>query len=207
MISKRDIEKVFPADEFSGVGMAGVMGIGLEFVRLFQTELEHYEKIEGETLSVEGKAQRLAVMVRMNMVAAFQGLAAVPVFVGYDKGKGKSRIFGFDITGSLHEEHDFYSVGSGSVFARGALKKLYRPGLSETEAVRIVAEALYDAADDDSATGGPDLGRRIFPSVALITDDGFAALDAGEVERQVMEVLLARGYPYGGTQAMALGPE
>ncbi|HEX6148373.1 proteasome subunit beta [Nocardioides sp.] len=172
VIAQRDIEKVFPADEYSIVGIAGTAGIGVELVRLFQTELEHYEKIEGITLSMDGKANRLAALIRANLGLAMQGLAAVPLFAGYDLVQDQGRIFSYDVTGGRYEETAFHSVGSGSLFARGALKKLYRDDLSQTEVVEVVVQALYDAADDDSATGGPDLTRRIFPVVHLVTRDG-----------------------------------
>src|SRR5687768_8762701 len=151
VIAQRDIEKVFPADEFSAVGIAGSAGIAVEMVRLFQTELEHYEKIEGITLSMAGKANRLAALIRSNLGMAMQGLAVVPLFAGFDHATGGGRIFSYDVTGGRYEETAFHSVGSGSLFARGALKKLYRDDLSETDCVMAVVQALYDAADDDSA--------------------------------------------------------
>jgi proteasome beta subunit len=189
MISKRDAEKVFRSDEFSAMAIAGVFAIGIEFVRLFQVELEHYEKMEGRALSLEGKANRLAKMVRDNLGPAMQGLAVVPLFTGYDEETGVGRIFSYDVAGGPYEEHRFYSIGSGSIFARGSLKKLYRDGMSPSEAVVACVQALYDAADDDSATGGPDLTRQIFPIVATITDDGFRRLpdsEAAEVAEQVV---------------------
>ena len=191
MIAQRDIEKVFRSDEFSCVGIAGTAGIGLEMVRLFQVELEHYEKLEGRALSLEGKANRLATMVRGNLGAAMQGLVAVPLFAGYEEETDAGRIFSYDPTGGRYEEQPFYSVGSGSVFARGSMKKLYRSGMSVDDTVLACMQALYDAADDDSATGGPDLARRIFPNVAIVTGDGFRRLsdtEAGEVAE-----LVARG--------------
>jgi len=172
IIAQRDIEKVFPADEFSCVGIAGSAGLAVEMVRLFQTELEHYEKIEGSTLSLDGKANRLAALIRSNLAMAMQGLAVVPLFAGFDLSRQQGRIFSYDVTGGRYEETSFHSVGSGSLFARGSLKKLYRDDLSEIQCVQAVVEALYDAADDDSATGGPDLTRRIFPVVHVITGDG-----------------------------------
>ena len=178
MIAKRDVEKVFRSDEFSGMGYAGTGSVGIEFVRLFQVELEHYEKMEGRSLSLEGKANRLAFMVRGNLGAAMQGLVVVPLFVGYDEDAGQGRIFSYDVAGGPYEEQRFYSIGSGSLFARGALKKLYADGMSAADAVLACVQALYDAADDDSATGGPDLPRRIFPVVATITADGFRKLPA-----------------------------
>jgi proteasome beta subunit len=172
IIAQRDIEKVFPADEFSCVGIAGAAGLAVEMVRLFQTELEHYEKIEGTTLSTDGKANRLAALIRSNLGMAMQGLAVVPLFAGYDLTVDQGRIFSYDVTGGRYEETAFHAVGSGSLFARGSLKKLYREDLDEEGCVTAVIQALYDAADDDSATGGPDLTRRIFPVVQVITADG-----------------------------------
>jgi proteasome beta subunit len=172
IIAQRDIEKVFPADEYSAVGIAGTAGLAVELVRLFQTELEHYEKIEGTTLSMDGKANRLAALIRANLGMAMQGLAVVPLFAGFDLVAGQGRIFSYDVTGGRYEETAFHSVGSGSLFARGSLKKLYRDDLNAEECVTATVQALYDAADDDSATGGPDLTRRIFPVVQVITAAG-----------------------------------
>jgi proteasome beta subunit len=189
MISKRDAEKVFRSDEFSAMAIAGVFAIGLEFVRLFQVELEHYEKMEGRALSLEGKANRLAKMVRDNLGPAMQGLAVVPLFTGYDEETGVGRIFSYDVAGGPYEEHRYFSIGSGSIFAKGSLKKLYRDDMSVSDTVLACVQALYDAADDDSATGGPDLTRQLFPIVATITDDGFRRLpdsEAAEVAEQVV---------------------
>ncbi len=189
MIAQRDIEKVFRSDEFSCVGIAGVAGVGIELVRLFQVELEHYEKLEGRALSLEGKANRLATMVRGNLGAAMQGLVVVPLFAGYDEDSGAGRIFSYDPSGGRYEEHRFHSIGSGSVFARGSLKKLYREGLPAQDAVVVCMQALYDAADDDSATGGPDLTRGIYPIVVTVTTDGFRRLpeaEAGQVAQAVV---------------------
>ena len=192
MIAKRDVEKVFRSDEFSGMGYAGTGSLGIEFVRLFQVELEHYEKMEGRSLSLEGKANRLAFMVRGNLGAAMQGLVVVPLFVGYDEDGGRGRIFSYDVAGGPYEEQRFHSIGSGSLFARGALKKLYTDGMSAADAVLACVQALYDAADDDSATGGPDLSRRIFPVVATITADGFRKLPAAEAEQIAEQVVRER---------------
>ena len=181
VIAQRDIEKVFPADEFSIVGIAGAAGLAVEMVGLFQVELEHYEKIEGAPLSLMGKANRLATMIRGNLGMAMQGLVVVPLFAGWDEPSEQGRIFSYDATGGRYEEHAFFSVGSGSMFARGSLKKLYRPDLTAAEASMAVIQALYDAADDDSATGGPDLTRRIFPVVLVATADGVDRVaDAGD---------------------------
>jgi len=181
IIANRDMQKVYPSDEFSVVGIAGSAGLAIELVRLFQVELEHYEKIEGTELSVDGKANRLAALIRGNLGLAMQGLAVVPMFAGYDLVHQRGRIFSYDVTGGRYEEQDFHSVGSGSVFARGALKKLYSTGMTEGDCVTAAVQALYDAADDDSATGGPDLTRRIFPVVYSVTADGHRRLDDAEV--------------------------
>src|SRR6185437_14871540 len=198
MIAQRDIEKVFPADEYSVVGIAGTAGIAVEMVKLFQVELEHYEKIEGVELSLDGKANRLATMIRGNLGLAMQGLAVVPLFAGYDADTDSGRIFSYDVTGGCYEERDHHGVGSGSLFARGALKKLWRPGLDATGAVRVSLEALYDAADDDSATGGPDLGRRIWPVVATLDSDGFRRLGDDELTGLIEQLVARRvGNPGG----------
>ncbi len=173
MIAHREMEKVFPADDYSCVGIAGTAGIAVELVRLFQVELEHYEKIEGALLSLDGKANRLSNMLRNNLGLAMQGLAVVPLFAGFDLVRRQGRIFSYDVTGGRYEEHEFHSIGSGSLFARGSMKKRWRPGLSANDAVQVVVEALHDAADDDSGTGGADLVRQIFPVVAMVTVDGF----------------------------------
>ncbi|WP_250444780.1 proteasome subunit beta [Actinotalea sp. C106] len=187
MIASRHIEKVFPADEYSAVGIAGTAGLALELVRLFQLELEHYEKIEGSLLSLDGKANRLATMIRGSLGLAMQGLAVVPLFGGYDLSREVGRIFSYDVTGGRYEETDFHAVGSGAVFARGSLKKLWWAGMAEHDAVRTAVHALVDAADDDSATGGPDSTRRIWPVVATVTARGYhrvedAALAAAHAE-------------------------
>jgi proteasome beta subunit len=173
MIASRQMDKVFPADDYSVIGVAGTAGIAVELVRLFQLELEHYEKIEGALLSLDGKANRLATMLRSNLGLAMQGLTVIPLFAGYDLGRSAGRIFSYDITGGRYEEHEHHSVGSGAVFARGSLKKRWQPGLGQDDAVSIAVEALVDAADDDSATAGPDRAREIWPLVATVTFAGY----------------------------------
>ena len=182
LIAQRDLEKVYRSDDFSALGYAGAGSLGIEFARLFAVELEHYEKMEGRSLSLEGKANQLARMVRGNLGAAMQGLAVVPLFVGYDEDSGQGRIFSYDVAGGPEEEHRYYSIGSGSPFAMSALKKLYADAMPADDAVLACVQALYDAADDDSATGGPDLARHIFPVVATITADGFRKLSEAEAE-------------------------
>jgi proteasome beta subunit len=204
-IAQRDIEKVFHADDFSCVGIAGAAGLAIEMVRLFQVELEHYEKIEGITLSLEGKANRLAMMIRGNLGMAMQGLAVVPLFAGYDEEEadpaGQGRIYSYDVTGGRYEEHKFHSVGSGSLFARGALKKLWREDFSQDDAVLCAVQSIYDAADEDSATGGPDLARKLYPVVAVVTQDGYRRLSDDEVGQFIQVVIDARMQHPGGPPA------
>jgi len=192
VIAQKDIEKVFPADESSCVGIAGTAGLAVELVKLFQVELEHYEKIEGAQLSVDGKANRLATLLRGNLGLAMQGLAVVPLFAGYDEETSTGRIFSYDVTGGRYEEHRHHGVGSGSMFARGALKKLWREDLTATEAVTVAVESLYDAADDDSATGGPDLARGILPVVVVVDAEGYRRVPEGELDPIVRAVVAAR---------------
>ncbi len=194
LIASRDIEKVHPADEYSVVGIAGTAGVGIELIKLFQVELEHYEKIEGAMLSLDGKANRLATMIRNNLGAALQGLAVIPIFAGFDLDATEpakaGRIFSFDVAGGLYEETGYDGIGSGSLFAKAALKKRYRPGLSRDEAVRFAIDSLYDAADDDTATGGPDLIRKIFPVVMTATAEGTTRLsdeESGTIAQALVE--------------------
>jgi proteasome beta subunit len=200
LIANRDMEKVFATDEFSLVGIAGTAGLAIELVRLFQVELEHYEKIEGTLMSLEGKANRLASMIRGNLGMAMQGLSVVPLFAGYDAGTGIGRIFSYDVTGGCYEEHDHHSVGSGSLFARGSLKKLYRRAGTLDDAVRTAVEALYDAADDDSATGGPDVGRRIWPTIGVVDDEGSRFVPDAEIAPVVDAIIASRVDNPGGAR-------
>ncbi|MGA7207261.1 MAG: proteasome subunit beta [Specibacter sp.] len=192
MIANRHIEKVFPADRFSVLGIAGTAGIAVDIVRLFQVELEHYEKIEGTLLSLEGKANRLGAMIRANLPMALQGLSVVPLFAGMEASGSRGRLFSYDVTGGRYEELEHHSVGSGSVFARGALKKLWRPELDENSAVAVAVEALVDASDDDSATGGPDLIRKLWPVVYTVTDDGAKRVGAEQLASVVAEIVNRR---------------
>jgi proteasome beta subunit len=192
IIAQRDIEKVFAADEFSIIGIAGAAGLAVELVGLFQVELEHYEKIEGAPLSLVGKANRLANMIRLNLGLAMQGLIVLPLFAGWDEATGDGRIFSYDATGGRYEEHAYFSVGSGSVFARGSLKKLYRPDFDANEAAMAVIQALYDAADDDSATGGPDMARRIFPVVLAATSDGVQRFSEEQTSEMIDQLMASR---------------
>ncbi len=187
-IASHHIEKVFPADEYSAVGIAGTAGLAIELVRLFQLELEHYEKIEGTLLSLDGKANRLATMIRGSLGLALQGLAVIPVFGGFDLDRRVGRIFSYDVTGGRYEETDFHAVGSGSVFARGSLKKLWWPQMTADDAVKAAVHALVDAADDDSATGGPDTTRRIWPVVATVTAAGYLRVPDARLAGTVAEI-------------------
>jgi proteasome beta subunit len=191
-IAHRSIEKVFEADNMSAVGIAGAAGPAVEMVRLFQTELEHYEKVEGERLSLEGKANKLSQMIRANLPAAMQGLAVVPVFAGFDELRGGGRIFKYDITGGRYEEDDYHATGSGGKDARSSLKKRFRADFTRDEAVKVAIEALFDAADEDVGTGGPDLMRGIFPTVVAITSEGTVEIAEDEIRRLFEELISER---------------
>jgi proteasome beta subunit len=188
-IASRALDKVFPADGHSGVSIAGAAGPAIEMVRLFQTELEHYEKVEGVALSLEGKANQLGGMIRRNLPMAMQGLAVVPIYAGYDLRRRIGRIFKYDLTGGRYEEADFHATGSGGRDARTTIKLGYREGLDRAAAIQLAVEGLYQAADEDSATGGPDVVRGIYPTVATITADGFERVEDAEVAQRFGELL------------------
>ncbi|MFF4655998.1 proteasome subunit beta [Streptomyces sp. NPDC001381] len=195
LIAQRDLEKVHPADDHTAVAFAGTVGLAVDMVKLYQVELTHFEKLEGIPMTLGAKARRLATMIRQNLGQAMQGLAVVPLLAGYDHtapGGARGRIFSFDVAGGLYEQAPFHAEGSGSPYARGALKKLYRTDLTRREAALAALQALYDAADDDSATGGPDIGRRIFPTVSVITEDGFERLPERETEELGRETVEQR---------------
>jgi len=195
IISHRAIEKVFPADRHSGVAIAGAAGPAMEMVKLFQLQLEHYEKVEGSQLSLEGKANQLGQMVRNNLPAAMQGLAVVPIFAGFDKRRATGRLFQYDITGGRYEESNFATSGSGGSLAGSVVKMRFHEGLTRDETVDLAITALFEAADEDSATGGPDMVRGIYPVIATITAEGFQrVLDAEIAERFVglLDALSAR---------------
>jgi proteasome beta subunit len=191
-IAHRSMEKVFPADRHSAVAVAGAAGPAVEMVRLFQTQLEHYEKVEGVALSLEGKANQLGQMVREHLPMAFQGLAVVPLFAGYDLRRRTGRIFTYDVTGGHYEETDHAATGSGGRDARTTIKLGWQPGLSRAEAIELAVRALYNAADEDAATGGPDAVRGIYPVVALVTMEGYSRVAEDEVAARFAD-LLARG--------------
>jgi len=205
LIAQRDLEKVHPADDYTAVAFAGSVGLALDMVKLYQVELTHFEKIEGIPMTLNAKARRLAGMIRQNLGQAMQGLAVVPLLTGYDEAAPdgeKGRIFSFDVAGGLYEKTDFHAEGSGSPYARGALKKLFRKGMDRREAALAALQALYDAADDDSATGGPDINRRIYPIVSVITEEGFERLSEPETEALSREMVeQRRSRPDGPTAA------
>ena len=184
LISHRAMDKVVEADRHSAVAIAGAAGPAMEMVRLFQLQLEHYEKVEGTALSLEGKANQLSGMIRGNLQAAMMGLAVVPIFGGYDLRRQVGRLFAYDVTGGRYEEREYVATGSGSLHAGTVIKVGYRPGMDRSDAVNLVCRALWEAADADSATGGPDMLRNIFPIVATITADGFTAVDDDELRQR-----------------------
>jgi proteasome beta subunit len=197
-IADERIEKVFEADEYSCVAIAGAAGQATEIVKLFQVELEHYEKVQGDRLSLEGKANRLAQMIRQNFPMALQGLVVVPLFGGYDERRHEGRLFRYDATGGRWEELEFASTGSGGKPAKGTLKKRWRPGLDRDGAIRAAVEALRDAAQEDVATGGPDPVRGIWPLVKVITSEGVVEVDGDDV-RAAYEALVAGDRTTGGS--------
>jgi proteasome beta subunit len=193
-IADDEMHKVFPADNYSAVGIAGVAGQAIEMVKLFQTELEHYEKVEGEHLSLEGKANRLAQMVRASFPMVMQGLVVVPIYAGYDRRRNEGRIFRYDVIGGRYEESDYAATGSGSREAKSSMKKRWRLDLSREEAVEVAVEALVDAGEEDTATAGPDLIRGIFPTVHVVTTDGVEEV-ADEPVRHAAEIVIERRRP------------
>jgi proteasome beta subunit len=181
LISHRTMEKVAEADRYSGVAIAGAAGPAMEMVKLFQLQLEHYEKVEGAKLSLDGKANQLSMLLRGNLGAAMQGLVVVPIFAGYDLRRGEGRLFAYDVTGGRYEEREYVATGSGSLHAGTTVKIGYRTGQTRDEALGLVLRALWEAADADSATGGPDALRGVYPVVATITADGFTRVADDEL--------------------------
>jgi len=181
LISHRTIEKVFEADRHSAVAIAGAAGPAIEMVKLFQLQLEHYEKVEGRALSLNGKANQLGGMIRQHLPMAMQGMAVVPIFAGYDLREESGRLFQYDVTGGRYEEREYAVTGSGSLHAGTVIKMQWRPGQNREEGINVVLTSLFEAADEDSATGGPDLIRGIYPIVATITADGFSHVEDDEL--------------------------
>lgn len=193
VIAHRSMQKVFPADRWSGVSISGVAGVASEMVKLFQLELEHYEKVEGAPLSLEGKATRLANMIRNNLPMAMQsGLVVIPIFGGYDLRRNQGRIFNYDVTGGRYEEMEFYATGSGGTYARSLIKQQWTAQLSRGAAVTLAISSLFEAADEDSATGGPDAIRGIYPTCATITAEGYEEVPETEIAERFAELLRNR---------------
>jgi proteasome beta subunit len=197
MIASRDVQKVYITDDYSATGIAGTAAIAVEFARLYAVELEHYEKLEGVPLTFAGKVNRLAIMVRGNLAAAMQGLVALPLLVGYDiddpDSDGAGRIVSYDAAGGWNiEDEGYQSVGSGSIFAKSSIKKLYSRVVDTDSALRVAVEALYDAADDDSATGGPDLVRGIYPTAVTIGSGGAVEVAEQRIAALAREVIQTR---------------
>jgi proteasome beta subunit len=205
-IAHRSIEKVFATDDSSAVAIAGVAGPAIDMVRLFQTELEHYEKMEGERLTLEGRANKLAQFLRAHLPQAMQGLVVVPIFAGFDERRGQGRIFTYDVTGGRYEESDYAATGSGGRDARATIKKRYRPGASREEVVKIALEALFDASEEDVGTGGPDVLRKIYPNIATISAEGFQEVPDDEIG-SLFDALLAEREAAGQIEPRETVPE
>jgi proteasome beta subunit len=188
-IAHRYIEKVHQTDSHSAVAVAGAAGPALEIVRLFQTELEHYEKVQGARLSLAGQANRLASLIRGHFELALRGLVVVPVFAGYDDGTGGGRIFKYDVTGGRYEEREFHAEGSGGKLARSFVKQGFDPEMSADDAIGLALAALYEAADEDAGTGGPDMARGIYPTIAKVDSGGFTRLDDEDVARRFRSIV------------------
>ncbi len=198
VIAHRTMDKVFPADKFSGVSISGVAGLASEMVKMFQLELEHYEKVEGATLSLEGKANRLGNMIRQNLPAAMSsGMVVIPIFAGFDVRRREGRIYNYDITGGRYEEMEFHATGSGGIYARGVIKAQWHRGMTRAESIDLCLSSLFEAADEDSATGGPDAIRGIYPSVATITAEGYERLEDEEVASRFETLLSVRAQRLG----------
>lgn len=191
-VSARRIEKVFRCDDYSAIAISGAAGVCIEIARLLQVELEHYEKIEGIQLTTEGKANKLSQMIKGNMPLAMQGLVVIPIFAGYDLKKEEGRLYKYDITGGKYEEIDYHSTGSGGKDARNTLKKLYSPDMPEDKAVLVALEALYDAAEEDIGTGGPDMVRGIFPIVKVINKGGITDIEQAQIEASYKQLINSR---------------
>jgi proteasome beta subunit len=188
-VASRDIQKVFATDAYSIMAIAGAAGPAMEMARLLGIQFEHHEKIEGEPLELEGKANTLSQLIRQNLPAAMQGLVVVPIFAGYDRRRHTGRVWKYEVTGGRYEEREYDAVGSGSIFARESLKKTFRPTASRDDAIRMALEALKDAADEDRGTGGVDLERNIYPTIKLCTQTGIESIGDEEIARLYREVL------------------
>jgi proteasome beta subunit len=194
-VASRDIEKVFATDDYSLMAVAGAAGPAMEMARLLGIQFEHHEKIEGEPLELEGKANTLAHLIRQNLPAAMQGLVVVPIFAGYDRRRQNGRLWRYEVTGGRYEEREYDSVGSGALFARESLKKSFQPGASRDEALAMVLEALADAADEDRGTGGVDTVRGIFPRVKTCTAKGIEEISDEQVAALHQSIIDGRRRP------------
>ena len=188
-VGERRIQKVYRVDRHSAIAVAGAAGPCIEMAKLFQVEVEFYEKTEGVSLSLEGQANFLSHLVRSNLGLAMQGLIVLPLFAGYDLKQQRGRIFKYDAVGGRYEENDYYAIGSGGKDARTTLKKRYTPGIDHQQALAIIAEAIWDAADEDIATGGPDLIRKIFPTLYTVTQEGVTEVPETTVEALYRELI------------------
>ena len=194
-VASRDIQKVYATDDYSIMAIAGAAGPAIEMARLLGIQFEHHEKIEGEPLELEGKANTLSQLIRQNLPAAMQGLVVVPIFAGYDRRRHTGRVWRYEVTGGRYEEREFDAVGSGSIFARESLKKSFKPGATRDEAIRMALEALKDAADEDRGTGGVDLERNIYPTIKICTARGIESVPDDEIARAHRDVLERRRRP------------
>jgi proteasome beta subunit len=192
VIAHKRVRKVYPSDEYSAVAISGTAGMAMELIRLFQTELEHYEKIEGTRLSLEGKSNYLARMIRGNLALAFQGLVVIPLFCGFDEMEGAGRLFSFDVVGGRYDELNYATTGSGGSEAKSFLKSNWTDGLTRTEAFALAVESLIAAAEEDAATGGPDIKRGIYPSIVTVTAEGIEEVDDSDLEDITAEVIESR---------------
>jgi proteasome beta subunit len=197
-VASRDMEKVYPTDAYSLIAIAGAAGPAIEMARLMRIELEHYEKIEGEPLELEGKANKLSQMVRQNLPAAMQGFGVVPLFAGYDIRRNVGRLWGYDMTGGRYEETDYEATGSGGLYAAESLKKSHKSNASRSESLAMAVQALVDASDEDRATGGPDIVRGIYPIIDFCTRDGIERASSSEIERVFRGILDERTVANGG---------
>ena len=194
-ISHRTLDKVFQSDTYSGVAISGAAGPAIEMVKLFQLQLEHYEKVEGKQLSLEGKANQLSTMIRQNLPAAMQGMVVIPLFAGFDTREKIGRIFQYDVTGGRYEEKSFATTGSGSLHATTVIKLGFQSELSLSDATELAANAIFEASEEDSATGGPDLIRDVFPTISSITQDGFSSVphsDVSAIFNRIIENRISR---------------
>ncbi len=195
LISHRAMEKVYPADRYSGVAIAGAAGPAMDMVKLFQLQLEHYEKVEGTELSLDGKANQLSSFVRNHLPMAMQGLVVVPLFAGFDTRRSTGRLFQYDVTGGRYEESNFATTGSGSLHAGTVVKLGWRDNISREDTLDLAIKALFNAADEDSATGGPDLVRGIYPTMATITAVGFERVPEAEIAERFRQLVASLSTP------------